>query len=244
MYKKEILSFIAIIVFALLAGASDDSTELFIVISINIVIVVVAIVKTVEYIKSKKAERAKAEIEEKLEETYRKLDEIKEEERNIKYNKLLKKLSYTNKVIVYDFDHYVMVDEKNSQIMLNEHIYNFDDIISYTVLDGDVIVIQEQIGGEIISTSSTDTGSMLGRAMVGGAWAGDVGAVIGGLTANRTTISRVEPSTTIYSTFHDYLISVTVNSISNPIERLKLEDDELKTNEICALLSMIISRNK
>ena len=105
-------------------------------------------------------------------------------------------------------------------------------------------MIQKHNGGEITSTSSTDTSSMLGRAVVGGVLAGGVGAAIGGSTAKRETTSSVAPSITTSSTIHDYLIAVTVNSLSNPIERLRLGEDEHNTNEICALLSVIISRNK
>jgi hypothetical protein len=152
-------------------------------------------------------------------------------------------MSSPNKIIEYDYDHYIMVNESTSELMLNEHIYNFKDIINYTMTDN-ATVIQNHSGGEITSTSSTDTGSMLGRAVVGGVLAGGVGAAIGGSTAKRETTSSVAPSTTTSSTIHDYMIAVTVNNLSCPIERLNLGEDERNTNEICALLSVIISRNK
>lgn len=244
MYKKNILSIIALIVFALLAGASIDGTDIavFFVI-LGVMAVIGAIVGIVENNKKEKEEQEKAEKRKKNEEYRMILAEQKEVERVKKYNKLTAKMSSPNKVIEYDYDHYIMVNENTSQIMLNEHIYDFRDIINYTMSDN-ATVIQKHSGGEISSTSSTDTGSMLGRAVVGGVLAGGVGAAIGGSTAKRETTSSVAPTTTTSSTIHDYLIAVTVNSLSDPIERLKLGEDGRSTNEICALLSVIISRNK
>lgn len=243
MYKKKILSIIAIVAFALLAGASFDSTDFVVfIILVALSFVGVAIYAAVENNKKEKEELEKAEKKKKDEEYRLILAEQKEEEREKKYNKLTTIMSSPNKIIEYDYDHYIMVNESTSQIMLNEHVYNFKDIINYTMSDN-ATVIQKHSGGEITSTSSTDTGSMLGRAVVGGVLAGGVGAAIGGSTAKRETTSSVAPTTTTSSTIHDYLIAVTVNSLSNPIERLRLGEDERNTNEICALLSVIISRN-
>ena len=243
MYKKKILSSIAVIIFSLLAGASIDGTDITIFIVILCVLAVAGIIVGIEENNQKeKEEQEKAEKKKKDEEYRLILAEQKEKEREKKYNKLTTIMSSPNKIIEYDYDHYIMVNESTSQIMLNEHVYNFKDIINYTMSDN-ATVIQKHSGGEITSTSSTDTGSMLGRAVVGGVLAGGVGAAIGGSTAKRETTSNVAPTTTTSSTIHDYLIAVTVNSLSNPIERLRLGEDERNTNEICALLSVIISRN-
>ncbi len=244
MYKKKFLSIIAVIVFAILASASIDSTDITIFLVIFGLLMVGGIIAAI--ITNKENEKAEQEKKEKrrIDEEYRlALAERKEAERAKKYNKLTTLMSSPGKVIEYDYDHYVMVNENTSQIMLNEHVYNFKDIINYTLSDN-TTVIQKHSGGEITSTSSTDTGSMLGRAVVGGVLAGGVGAAIGGSTAKRETTSSVAPSTTTSSTIHDYLIAVTVNSLSKPIERLRLGEDGSNTNEICALLSVIISRNK
>lgn len=243
-YPQKILSLVAIIVFSLLAGASIDGTDItFFIVMVFVGIVIVAIAAAVQNNKNEKEEQEKAEKKKKDEEYRLILAEQKEKEREKKYNELTTIMSSPNKIIEYDYDHYIMVNESTSQIMLNEHVYNFKDIINYTMSDN-ATVIQKHSGGEITSTSSTDTGSMLGRAVVGGVLAGGVGAAIGGSTAKRETTSSVAPTTTTSSTIHDYLIAVTVNSLSNPIERLRLGEDERNTNEICALLSVIISRNK
>lgn len=243
MCKKNILSIIAVIAFALLAGASIDGTDItifFVILGVMAVIGVIAGI--VESNKEEKEEQERAEKKKKDEEYRLALAEQKEVEREKKYNKLKAMIASPNKVIVYDYDHYIMVNESTSQIMLNEHVYSFKDIINYAMSDN-ATIIQKHSGGKIDSTSSTDTGSMLGRAVVGGVLAGGVGAAIGGSTAKRETTSTVAPTTTTSSTIHDYLIVVTVNSLSNPIERLKLGEDGSNTNEICALLSVIISRN-
>lgn len=243
MYKKKILSGVAVAIFAVLAGASDESTP-YVIVAILVILGIGGAIYG--FFAQKKEDEEKKEKEEQLkkEEEYRlKLAEQKEVERKNRYDMLIEKMSSPNKIIEYDYDHYIMVNESTSQIMLNEHIYNFKDIINYAMSDN-ATVIQKHSGGEITSTSSTDTGSMLGRAVVGGVLAGGVGAAIGGSTAKRETTSSVAPTTTTSSTIHDYLIAVTVNSLSNPIERLKLGEDGRNTNEICALLSVIISRNK
>lgn len=243
MYKKKILSGVAVAIFAVLAGASDESTP-YVIVAILVILGIWGAIYG--FFAQKKEDEEKKEKEEQLkkEEEYRlKLAEQKEVERKNRYDMLIEKMSSPNKIIEYDYDHYIMVNESTSQIMLNEHIYNFKDIINYAMSDN-ATVIQKHSGGEITSTSSTDTGSMLGRAVVGGVLAGGVGAAIGGSTAKRETTSSVAPTTTTSSTIHDYLIAVTVNSLSNPIERLKLGEDGRNTNEICALLSVIISRNK
>lgn len=244
MYRKKNLSIIAVIVFTLLASASfDESDGIIIIVSLFMILIISIIAANVNNKKKEEEEKEKAEKKKKDEEYRLALAEQKEEEKAKKYNQLAAMMSSPNKIIEYDYDHYIMVDENTSQIILNEHIYNFKDIINYTISDNST-VIQKHSGGEITSTSSTDTGSMLGRTVVGGVLAGGVGAAIGGSTAKRETTSSVTPTTTTSSTIHDYLIAVTVNSVSNPIERLELGDDERNTNEICALLSVIISRNK
>ncbi len=244
MYKKKILSLIAIVFFAILAGASfDESDGIILIVSLFAMALIGGIAAIVQNNKKEKEELEKAEKKKKEEEYRLALAEQKAIEKEKKYNELTAMISSTDKVIEYDYDHYIMVNEGTSQIMLNEHIYNFKDIINYTMSDN-ATVIQKHSGGEISSTSSTDTGSMLGRAVVGGVLAGGVGAAIGGSTAKRETTSSVAPTTTTSSTIHDYLIAVTVNSLSNPIERLRLGEDGRNTNEICALLSVIISRNK
>lgn len=244
MYKKKILSLIAIVVFAILAGASFDEPDgIILIVSLFAMALIGGIAAIVQNNKKEKEELEKAEKKKKEEEYRLALAEQKAIEKEKKYNELTAMISSPDKVIEYDYDHYIMVNEGTSQIMLNEHIYNFKDIINYTMSDN-ATVIQKHSGGEISSTSSTDTGSMLGRAVVGGVLAGGVGAAIGGSTAKRETTSSVAPTTTTSSTIHDYLIAVTVNSLSNPIERLRLGEDGRNTNEICALLSVIISRNK
>ena len=243
MQKKEYLSIIAVIIFAILAGASfDESDGIILIVSLFAVGIFGAIASIVSNKQKEKEERENAEKKKKDEEYRLALAEQKEAERAKKYNKLTTLMSSPGKIIEYDYDHYVMVNENASQIMLNEHIYNFKDIINYTLSDN-TTVIQKHSGGEITSTSSADTGSMLGRAVVDGVLAGGVGAAIGGSKAKRETTSSVAPSTTTSSTIHDYLIAVTVNSLSNPIERLRLGEDGHNANEICALLSVIISRN-
>ena len=85
---------------------------------------------------------------------------------------------------------------------------------------------------------------MIGRAVVGTAMAGGIGAVIGGSTAKRNTDTTVSDVKTTKVISHDYIVSVTIKNINHPVEKIRLFSDKSLTDEICALLSIIISNNK
>ena len=76
----------------------------------------------------------------------------------------------------------VLVKESTSQILLNDNLYNFDDIIDFSLLDKQT-VIQHHSGST--AETNTSTGSMIGRAVVGGVLTGGVGAAIGAATAKK-----------------------------------------------------------
>ena len=111
--------------------------------------------------------------------------------------------------------------------------YNFRDIINCTFTDNPTT-----IKGKINATTKTNTGSMVGRAIVGDIIAGPAGAVIGGSTAKKNTEFSQENDTII----HDYTVIININSISNPIIRIHTGIRGKLTNEIVALMNVIISR--
>ena len=80
---------------------------------------------------------------------------------------------------------------------------------------------------------------MVGRAIVGGVLTGGAGAIIGGATASKTTTTSGGTS----RTKHNYTLIITVDSLSNPIERIHLGENGTYANEICSILSIIINRN-
>ena len=80
---------------------------------------------------------------------------------------------------------------------------------------------------------------MAGRAVVGGILTGGAGAVIGGATAKKTTVSK-QSSDKVY---HDYTILINVDSLSDPIIKIPMGSDGKTVNEIVAMMNVIIHRN-
>lgn len=165
----------------------------------------------------------------------------REEVKALKRESLLKLLPDPDVVVEYTHNgfssgnpEFVVVRENTNQILLNGHVYNFKDIIDFTLLDKQT-VLQHHSGAAV----ETKTGNMIGRAVVGGVLAGGVGAVIGASTAKK----EIKPSTTYSSTNHFYVINVTINSLTNPIERLCFFHNEQIASKVASILQVIVRRN-
>ncbi|MBR1652225.1 MAG: hypothetical protein IJ692_02405 [Alloprevotella sp.] len=127
------------------------------------------------------------------------------------------------------------INESLQKIFIQGNDYNFSDILSFSVQDN-----SRTIFSGTSSTAKTNNGNMLGRAVVGGLVAGNVGAVIGGATASKT----IETSGGSSSVIHNYSIIVTVNSLSSPMVTLKIGKDQNLMNRISSILTVIVNRNK
>ena len=125
----------------------------------------------------------------------------------------------------------VVINDKTNRIFINSHEYNFDDILEFSVQDNSVTI---HTGST--STAKTNTGSMIGRAAVGGVLFGGAGAVIGGATAKRDIYNSGSSS----SVYHDYSVIITVNNITYPNETVKLGGDEDTLNKITSTLTVIL----
>lgn len=176
-----------------------------------------------------KAEKAEKEaLKEKLTKEYNSLrDEFFKNNGGVSDKCIvIKKFDINSEIHVYESPKIVFILGKK---------YKFSDIISCTFSDKQSIV-----HGQVTATSTTKsrTGSTLGRAVVGGVVAGGAGAIIGGTTGkkNTETIYHQEDDKVI----HNYTVVVTVNSISNPIIRINTNDNGSLTNEIVALMNVII----
>lgn len=113
---------------------------------------------------------------------------------------------------------------------IHPKIYTFDDIVEYELLeDGDTV-----------------TKGGLGRAIVGGALVGGVGAVVGGVTGKKKTKSVI----------NNLRIKITVNDTSNPSIYINLINTPTKANsflykmayesaqEILSMFSIITQNNE
>lgn len=124
---------------------------------------------------------------------------------------------------------YIFIFEKIKIIVISGTPYNFKDIIGYKLSDNNDIIAMS-------SVQKSSTGSVIGRTIVGGVLGGGIGAVIGGTTATKNTI-------TTSNALHSYTFSIILNSLSNPNLEINLKDLKI-VNEINALLSVIIERNR
>lgn len=223
-HLKEFLSVLVLLTFMIIAGGSFSEVDVI----FYLILGFAAIIFTVVFNNSHQSKASKEK--EKIWKKY----EIEQQNKTKHLAELKQQFSGPiAKIINYDNSHFVLISEKESSIMINDHKYAFDDILKFTVSDNSI-----EVYAPTRSTTTTNTGSMLGRAIIGGVLTGGVGAVIGGATASKTTRTAQTSS----ETKHDYKIIVTVNRLSNPIEIMHLKRDEKTLNELCGLLTIILNR--
>lgn len=201
--------------------------------TIFLILLIIDIVKRLNHYYDKEILKEKKELEkQEQEERETQIQEMK------RYNNLIAKIQNPTKIIQYGKE-YVMVNEPQSLILLNEHVFNFKDIINYNLTDNSTTIQHHNTG---TATTKTSTKSMVGRAIVGDVLMGGAGAMAGALTAKKNT--EIHLGDTTSTTKHDYTIVVNVNSISNPVERLHLGEEGKIANEILGVLSVITTRNR
>ena len=110
----------------------------------------------------------------------------------------------------------IYIFENSRIIMINGVAYSFNDILDFSINDGQSYKV------------STSTGSVLGRGLIGGMALGGVGAVIGASTAKETIDKSKEIK-----------IHITTKKLSNPmIEYHSVQ--ESKVYELISVLKIII----
>lgn len=134
-----------------------------------------------------------------------------------------------------DLKQEIIAFEASKRIWICGKDFSMNDIIGCSLEDNHKV-----IKGEITSTTKTKNGNMVKRAVVGNILLGGAGAVIGGSTAGKTTITTQGDDTVQ----HDYTIVINVDSLSNPILRIHVGRDEVLANEIVGLMNVIVNRNK
>lgn len=126
---------------------------------------------------------------------------------------------------------HLIFNENRKKVWLSQNEYSFDEIIDVVIED---IVTQHTTGGDIVT--KTKTGSMIGRAVVGGVLTGGVGAIIGGATAKKE--STVTP--TEIHTEHRYNLLITTKNISNPLITISFSDNARLAQKCLATIKAII----
>lgn len=81
--------------------------------------------------------------------------------------------------------------------------------------------------------TSTSTGSMMGRAIIGGVLTGGAGAIIGGATAKKNTQASIS----------GYKINITIRNMQNPIITIETHKEDVM-NTLVAVLKNIIDKQR
>lgn len=227
MKTKTYLSFIILLVFALLGGGSLDSGEIVFFVVIVFIAIVAAIIDNNKKVAKEEEKRIKEETELKL----------RIEEYQVQKNSFINQKGEPDKTIIikeYDINSEINVYEKDMVIYMLGKKYSFKEIMSCQLSDNSRVV-----KGNITAITESKTGSMIGRAVVGDLVAGPAGAIIGGTTGKKQTEIKQEDDVTV----HDYTVYVNVDSISNPVETINVGNNANLANEILGLFNIIISRN-
>jgi hypothetical protein len=139
-------------------------------------------------------------------------------------------------------NHFLVFGDGNILVVNNDEI-PFSKLIGYNVQDNSETIATSSIAS-YTSTTSTSTGSMLGRAVVGGVLLGGVGALAGATTAKQnTTTTPTGKTTTTTKTRHNYVIFINVDDLNNHTRKLNIGDDAEKLNNITNVLNIILQRN-
>lgn len=187
-----------------------------------------------------KREREKIAEKKKLEEKRRLELEEKEHKYNIAKNELFARNGEPCKTIVisesrfdlFNINNELIVFDKAKKLWLCGHEVSIHDINSFVI--DDESTIQK---GQITAVTSTDTGSMAGRAIAGALLGGEAGAIIGGATAKKQTVLKQENDKII----HDYALVVNIRDINNPMLLIKIGRNKNKAMEINALMQVIMT---
>lgn len=230
MKTKSIISFLILLLFAILGSGSFTEGELKIFGIMIVVAVIVGIVMGLLNASDDKeaAERLQKNREEEL--------KAKTEAYNNQMQQFLTLNGTPDKTIILeklDLSSEIHVYEKSKKVFILGKEYAFKDVISCTFSDSPRIV-----KGKITAVTKSKNGSVIGRSIVGDVVAGPAGAIIGGVTAKKNTEYIQEDDKTI----HDYTVIINMNSISDPIIRIHTGEKGRLTNEIVGLMNVIISR--
>lgn len=135
-----------------------------------------------------------------------------------------------NDDLIMNYDE-IFVFEKPKKIILGNKECDFTDILSCSMYDENHKDIPPT------QVTRTNTGSMLGRAAVGGLTLGVAGAVVGAMTAKTESTSSTANSNYLAS----YVVKIGVKSIEKPTMTLQYGSNKSKAEEVYALMQAIIA---
>lgn len=130
----------------------------------------------------------------------------------------------------------IIINEEKRLIRLCETDLQFDSILNFKVIDD-----AKEIFTPAKFETKTNTGSVIGRALIGGMLTGGIGAIIGGATAKKDTVQIEEGKS---KTTHDYSIFVYLDRLEDSQLELKTGPDKSKTEKIASVLNYIVNKNE
>lgn len=137
----------------------------------------------------------------------------------------------------HQLNSYLYFFEKSSVAVIDGNPIDFKNILAYTLADNQHTIITTKGSAD----TTTSMGSMAGRALVGGALLGGVGALAGATTSKRDTEIN---TTTSHTTTHDYVIYLNIDDMANPQRILKFGQDAESANKAASVFNIIINKNK
>lgn len=170
-----------------------------------------------------------------------------EAEYTAEYGKLVAQYGEATNYFVLGLDktkvaNYLYVFEEPAVICLKGEVIPFKKIIGFNLNDDTETIMKNETS--LHSTTTTNTGSMLGRAAVGGILLGGVGALAGATTAKKETITTPSSTQTSSTVKHKYVLFLNVDDLANPIREIKLGTDTSKAQTIANVFNVIVQRNK
>lgn len=143
--------------------------------------------------------------------------------------------------IAYDYDKYILLNDKTERIVINGSIYNFSDIKDYIVRDDSIV---QNVTSPETTTYSTKTKSGLRRTITGKMFAGNVGAAMGAITADHSLSIERGESVSFTREQHDFSIFVNFKHMSQRPELLKIGSDADSAIVISSILDKIVNYHK
>ena len=143
----------------------------------------------------------------------------------------------------FGFDE-IIVFSQSKVVIIEKKEFSFSEILDCNVND-DIREVEtvQTFRGNSTATSKTNTGSMVGRAIVGGVLLGGAGAIIGGSTAKRNTVIKYGTDTSIHNKEieHNYTVAITVKDMSSPVIYINVGNDTALKDEIVSLIKVVMS---
>jgi hypothetical protein len=226
-----ILFFIIFIIVCFIEGWYTLGTILVLITVLLIISVIISSKKNKK--KREEHERRSQELKAKREEE---LKTIIIPAYNESCTELINKYGNPTKVFVleqYNIDKEIIAFEESKRIWICGKDFPMKSILSCTFTDDKKVV-----KGQITSTTKTNNKNMLKRAVVGDVLLGGAGAVIGGTSASKSTVTTQNDD----KVYHDYTVIINVDSLSEPIIRVYIGSDGKTVNEIVGLMNVIINR--